>query len=67
MTQLDLFYNENDVEFLKDEIRRLHISQMKCRKKQFAMITDLSRMCIELKQELDKIREKNFNLLEMVS
>jgi hypothetical protein len=56
--QLDLFTEEDEVSLLRKEIRELSLQQERFKKAPYARHNDLSRPCLELKEENEQLKRR---------
>lgn len=56
--QLDLFEPDNELFSLRKEMNLLKESNDKVRKRLFAQLNELSHLCIDLKEEVYKLRRR---------
>lgn len=56
--QLDLFEVDNEYNSLREEMKLLRESHDKVRKRLFCQLNELSHLCIELKEEVYKLRRR---------
>lgn len=54
--QLDLFMEEDEISLLKKELRELSIQQERLKRTLYARHNDLSRLCLELKEENEQLK-----------
>ena len=56
--QLDLFIEESEVSLLRKEMKDLLIQQEKMKRMLYARHQDLSRLCLQLKEENEQLKHR---------
>lgn len=56
--QLDLFTEEDEISLLRKEMRELSLQQERLKKALYARHNDLSRLCLELKEENEQLKRR---------
>ncbi len=54
--QLDLFIEENEISLLRKELKELCLQQDKLKRALYARHQDLSRLCLQLKEENEQLK-----------
>jgi hypothetical protein len=54
--QLDLFIEEDEISLLRKEMKELSLQQERFKRALYARHNDLSRLCLELKEENDALK-----------
>jgi len=56
--QLDLFIEENEISLLRKEIKDMLMQQEKMKRSMYSRHQDLSRLCLQLKEENEYLRHR---------
>lgn len=56
--QLDLFIEENELSLLRKELKELSLEQERFKRALFKRHQDLSRLCLQLKEENDQLKNR---------
>lgn len=56
--QLDLFTEEDEISLLRKEIKELSLQQERLKRALYSRHNDLSRLCLELKEENEQLKRR---------
>lgn len=56
--QLDLFMEENEISLLRKELKELSLYQERFKRAIYARHNDLSRLCLQLKEENEQLKNR---------
>jgi hypothetical protein len=65
--QLDLFVEENEISILRKEMRDLVVQQEKMKRNLHTRHQDLSRLCLQLKEENEQLKHRLDRLESLIN
>jgi uncharacterized protein YlxW (UPF0749 family) len=65
--QLDLFIEESEISLLRKELKELSLQQERFKRALYARHNDLSRLCLQLKEENEQLKNRLGRLENLLS